>query len=59
MAEFMEKDNDEWDTSLRSDQERVQKVLGKYGLCYMKGGFLAVLGETKISKTLLGIYPCS
>jgi hypothetical protein len=52
VAEFMEKDNDEWDKSLRSDQERVEKALSTYGLRYMKGGYLAACGATRISKTL-------
>jgi len=52
IAEFMEKDNDEWDKSLRSDQERVEKALSKYELRYMKGGYLAAYGATKMSKTL-------
>jgi hypothetical protein len=55
LAEFMEKDSDEWDKQLHTDQERVSEVLGKYGLCYMKGGYLAALGATKISKALQDI----
>jgi len=55
VAEFMEKDNDEWDKSLHSDQERVRKALGNYGLSYMRGGYIASLGATEVSKTLQDI----
>jgi hypothetical protein len=55
IAEFMEKDNHEWDKDLRADQERVSKVLGNYELSYMKGGYLAALGATKVAKTLQNI----
>jgi hypothetical protein len=40
VAGFMEKDNDEWDKSLHSDQERVRKTLAKYGLSYVQGGYI-------------------
>jgi hypothetical protein len=55
IAEFMEKDNDEWDKSLRTDQERVRKALANYGLSYMKGGYITSLGATAVSKTLQDI----
>jgi hypothetical protein len=55
VAEFMEKDNDEWDKSLHSDQERVRKVLGNYGLSYVQGGYIQPLGATPVSNTLQDI----
>jgi Abortive infection C-terminus len=55
VAEFMEKDSDEWDKQLHPDQERVSKALGRYGLSYMRGGYITALGATKVSKTLQDI----
>src|SRR6266849_3484937 len=51
----MEKDNDEWDKSLHSEQERVRKALGNYGLSYLQGGYIQPLGTTPVSKTLQDI----
>jgi len=55
VAEFMEKDNDEWDKSLHSDQERVRKTLAKHGLSYVQGGYIQPLGATAVSNTLQDI----
>lgn len=55
IAEFMEKDNDEWDKELFKDQERVSKALAKYGLSYATGGYIHSLGATAVSKTLQDI----
>jgi hypothetical protein len=55
IAEFMEKDNNEWDKKLFEDQERVSKALGKYGLSYGTGGHIHSLGATAVSKTLQDI----
>jgi len=55
IVEFMEKDNDEWDKALLTDQERVSKALAKYGLSYATGGYIQSLGATAVSKTLQDI----
>src|SRR6266404_777904 len=48
IAEFMEVAPD-------SNQERVTALLQKYGLSYMKGGYITSLGATAVSKTLQDI----
>lgn len=55
IAEFMEKDNDQWDKFLFPDQERVRTSLGNYGLSYAMGGYIQHLGATPVSKTLQDI----
>jgi Abortive infection C-terminus len=55
VAEFMEKDDDQWDKALFPDQERVSKALAKYGLSYATGGYIHSLGATAVSKTLQDI----
>lgn len=55
VAEFMEKDNDEWDKSLFLDQARVVTALDNYGLSYVRAGYIQPLGATTVSKTLQDI----
>ena len=55
IAAFMEKDSDEWDRNLYNEQDRVKVILGKYGMSYAQGGYIHIVGETKVGKTLRDI----
>lgn len=52
IAEFMEKQTDEWDKELHADQRRVWKALRSYELTYTIGGYIRPLGATQVGKTL-------
>ncbi len=45
-----------WDVEVvEPHRERVRKALGEYGLTYLKGGYIATVGTTVVSKTLQDI----
>ena len=45
-----------WDVEVvEPRRERVRKALGEYGLTYVKGGYIATVGTTAVSKTLQDI----
>jgi hypothetical protein len=57
ITEFMEVNGSGYasDTDLDPEREKINKVLGEHGLSYMKGGYIATVGTTAVSKTLEGI----
>jgi hypothetical protein len=57
IIEFMEVNSSGYasDTSLDPEREKVSRVLGDHGLAYLKGGYIATIGETAVSKTLQDI----
>jgi abortive infection Abi-like protein len=57
ITEFMEVNSSGYasDTDLDPEREKVNRVLGEHGLAYMKGGYIATIGETAVSKTLQDI----
>jgi hypothetical protein len=43
----------QWDVEVvEPRRERIRKALGEYGLSYTKGGYIATVGTTAVSKTL-------
>lgn len=43
------------DTDLDPERVKVNKVLSEHGLSYMKGGYIALIGSTDVSRTLQDI----
>jgi len=54
ITEFMEVNSSGYasETALDPEREKVNKILGEYGLSYLKGGYIRTIGETAVSKTL-------
>jgi hypothetical protein len=56
ITELMEISNAyEWGTTTDLEKEKVNKVLGEYGLSYLKGGHVVAIGATAVSRTLQDI----
>src|SRR5437899_1623591 len=57
ITEFMEVNSSDCasNTDLDLEREMVNRVLGEHGLSYMKGGYIATIGATAVSKTLQDI----
>jgi hypothetical protein len=48
--------NAKWDAEVvEPDREKVRKVLADYGMKYVKGGYIAIVGTTAVGKTLQDI----
>jgi hypothetical protein len=54
ITEMMEADN-EWNPASQTDLQTVHQKLHEYGLSYSKGGYIATLGATAVSKTVKDI----
>jgi hypothetical protein len=54
ITEMMEADN-EWNPASQTDLQKVHNKLHEYGLSYSKGGYIATLGATAVSKTVKDI----
>lgn len=51
ITELMEAHND-WKSAYETDLQKVHNKLREYGLSYMKGGHIATLGATTVSRTV-------